>query len=183
MLLPRDTPNPEQITALEQRYGCVDGGACETCILLLHTANDVVGAFCTHLAAHEMSQGRFIVLMLLNRDPEKVFMPSQLAEMCSVTKATMTGLIDGLEREGLVARHPSQEDRRAILVGMSQKGVELMDRILPGHFARVAALMQDLTVDERAEFRRLLAKVREGVGRVKGLNIDAGCAHEECAGG
>ncbi|HEY5552255.1 MAG TPA: MarR family transcriptional regulator [Opitutaceae bacterium] len=182
MLLPRDIPNPDQITALEQRYGCVDGGACETCILLLHTANDVVGAFCTHLSAHEMSQGRFIVLMMLNREPEKVFMPSHLAELCSVTKATMTGLIDGLERDGLVTRHPSQEDRRATFVGLSPKGVELMDRILPGHFARVSTLMQDLTVAERAEFRRLLAKVREGVGRVKGLNVGAGCAHEACAG-
>jgi DNA-binding MarR family transcriptional regulator len=183
MLLPRETPNPDQIAALERRYGCVDGGACETCILLLHTANDVVGAFCTHLSAHEMSQGRFIVLMMLNREPGKLFMSSQLAEMCSVTKATMTGLIDGLEREGLVTRQPSQDDRRATFVGLSQKGLDLMDRILPGHFARVSALMQDLTVDERAEFRRLLAKVREGVGRVKELNVGIGCAHEECAGG
>jgi hypothetical protein len=43
--------------------------------------------------------------------------------------------------------------------------------------------MQDLTVAERAEFRRLLAKVREGVGRVKELNVGIGCVHERCAGG
>jgi DNA-binding MarR family transcriptional regulator len=83
----------------------------------------------------------------------------------------------------LVTRQPSQDDRRATFVGLSRKGVELMDRILPGHFARVAALMQDLTATERAEFRRLLAKVREGVGRVKELNLGIGCAHEGCAGG
>lgn len=183
MLLPRDIPNPEQITALERRYGCVDGGACETCILLLHTANDVVGAFCTHLSAHEMSQGRFIVLMMLNREPDKLFMPSHLAELCSVTKATMTGLIDGLERDGLVTRHPSQEDRRVTLVGLSPSGIELMDRILPPHFERVAALMQDLTATERTELSRLLAKVRKGVGRVRELNGGVESVRAECTGG
>jgi DNA-binding MarR family transcriptional regulator len=170
MLLPRDTPNPDQIAALERRYGCVDGGACEACILLLHTANDVVGAFATHLASHDMSQGRFIVLMMLNREPEKHFMPSQLAELCCVTKATMTGLIDGLERDGLVTRHPSSDDRRATFVSLSPAGLALLDRILPPHFERVAALMQDLSADERKELSRLLAKVRAGVGRVRNLN-------------
>lgn len=170
MLLPRDIPNPEQIAALERRYGCVDGAACEACILLLHTANDVVSAFSTHLAAHDMSQGRFIVLMMLNRDPEKHFMPSQLAELCCVTKATMTGLVDGLERDGLVTRHPSQDDRRATFVSLSPAGLALLDRILPPHFERVAALMQDLSPAERKELSRLLAKVRTGVDRVRHLN-------------
>jgi DNA-binding IclR family transcriptional regulator len=90
-----------------------------------------------------MSQGRFIVLMMLNRDPEKLFMPSQLAELCSVTKATMTGLVDGLEREGLVTRHLAGGPARHARWPVSERAGSL-DRILPPHFERVAALMQDL---------------------------------------
>lgn len=183
MLLPRDIPNPEQIAALERRYGCVDSGACETCILLLHTVNDVVNAFCTHLASHSMSQGRFIVLMMMNRNPDNLFMPSYLAELCAVTKATMTGLIDGLEREGLVARHPSPDDRRVTLIGLSQKGRDFLDKILPPHFERVAALMQDLSGEERKALRELLGKVRAGVERVRELNGGLHIVREECAGG
>jgi DNA-binding MarR family transcriptional regulator len=182
MLLPRDIPNPAQIAALERRYGCVDGAACEACILLLHTANDVVGAFATHLSSHEVSQGRFIVLMMLNREPEKHFMPSQLAEMCCVTKATMTGLVDGLERDGLVTRHPSQDDRRATFVSLSPAGLALLDRILPPHFERVAALMQGLSPEERKDLSRLLAKVRAGVDRVRALNSGLPIVRAECTG-
>ena len=170
MLLPRDLPNPEQIASMERRYGCVDGGACETVITLLQTTNDVITAFSTYLGTHEMSQGRFIVLMILNRDPSRLHMPSQLAELCGVTKATMTGLVDGLENEGLVVRHPSPDDRRVTLVGLSPKGIELLDRILPSHFARVAALLSDLDGDARANLRSLLGKVRAGVARVEELN-------------
>jgi len=183
MLLPRDIPNPDQIAALERRYGCVDSGACETCILLLHTVNDVVNAFCTHLASHDMSQGRFIVLMMMNRSPDNLFMPSQLSELCSVTKATMTGLIDGLEREGLVARHPSPDDRRVTLVGLSQKGRDLLDKILPPHFERVAALMQDLSEGERESLRALLGKVRAGVERVRELNGGPDVVRADCSNG
>ena len=126
MLLPRDIPNPEQIAALEQRYGCIDSGACETCILLLHTVNDVVSSFCTHLASHDMSQGRFIVLMMMNREPDKLFMPSQLAELCSVTKATMTGLVDGLEREyrHVLGQLERAGWRRPAAGGLSAPGVD-----------------------------------------------------------
>lgn len=170
MLLPRDLPNPEQIAAMERRYGCVDGGACETFVRLLQTTNDVIDAFCTHLSAHEISQGRFIVLMILNREPETPVMPSQIAELCGVTKATMTGLVDGLESDGFVARHPSPGDRRATLVGLSPKGRELLDRVLPPHFARVTALLSDLDSSERGALRKLLEKIRAGVLRVRELN-------------
>lgn len=179
MLLPRDIPNPEQIAALEARYGCVESSACEACILLLHTANDVVNAFCTHLASHDMSQGRFIVLMMLNREPDKFVMPTHLAELCSVTKATMTGLVDGLEEEGLVERHPVPEDRRATLVGLSPKGRALVDEILPPHFQRVSALMEDLSESERKTLSTLLSKLRGGVRRVEALN--AGVEHPKPA--
>jgi MarR family transcriptional repressor of emrRAB len=170
MLLPRDLPNPEQIASMERRYGCVDGEACKTVITLLQTTNEVLNAFSTYLSAHEMSQGRFIVLMILNRDPGKLHMPSQLAEQCGVTKATMTGLIDGLEAEGLVARHPSSDDRRVTLIGLSEKGIALLDRILPPHFARVAALLGDLDEGARKSLCSLLNKVRSGVARVEELN-------------
>ena len=93
------------------------------------------------------------------------------------------GLIDGLERDGLVTRHQSEEDRRATLVGLSPGGFALLDRILPPHFERVAALMQDLSPAERKDLSRLLAKVRTGVGRVRQLNGGLEALRAECAGG
>lgn len=175
MLLPRDISNPQHIAALEARYGCVDASACEAALRLLQTANDVVDVFCRYLASHQMSQGRFTVLMILNRDPNRQVMPTELAELCSVTKATMTGLIDGLSRDGLVVRRSAPGDRRATLVGLSKKGRTHLDRMLPAHFKRVAALMEDLGVRDRQALGRLLGKVRGGVLRVATLNERAGC--------
>ena len=58
-----------------------------------------------------LSEGRFIVLFLLDSVPRGVA-PNKLAEQAGVTPATMTGLIDGLERDNLVNRQADPDDRR-----------------------------------------------------------------------
>jgi DNA-binding MarR family transcriptional regulator len=45
-----------------------------------------------------------------------------LASACNCTRATITGLIDGLERKGLVARKPNPNDRRSLLAALTDEG-------------------------------------------------------------
>ena len=49
-----------------------------------------------------------------------------LAEEMSLTPATITGLVDRLERRGLVRRQHDKQDRRAIIVWLAEKGREFM---------------------------------------------------------
>ena len=48
--------------------------------------------------------------MILNRNPEEGLNPSDLAAKCGVTRATMTGLLDSLERKRLIRRESDQAD-------------------------------------------------------------------------
>jgi DNA-binding MarR family transcriptional regulator len=170
VLLPRDTPDPRFLAELKNRFDMVDVSACETVLRLLRTTNDLIEAFCEHLAHHGISQGRFTVLMMLNRAPDSPVMPSQLAERCGVTKASITGLVDSLERDGLVERLPSAEDRRAVFVQLSAKGREFLGRLLPHHFARTNELMSEFTPEDHAAMHHLLEKLARGVTRVAALN-------------
>jgi DNA-binding MarR family transcriptional regulator len=45
-----------------------------------------------------------------------------LADECNCTRATITGLIDVLERKGLVYRQPNPKDRRSILASLTDEG-------------------------------------------------------------
>lgn len=182
MLLPRDTPDPRFLAELKNRFDTVDVASCETVLRLLRTTNDLIEAFCEHLAHHGISQGRFTVLMMLNRTPDAPVMPSQLADTCGVTKATITGLVDGLERDGLVERLPSAEDRRAVFVRLSAKGQDFLQRLLPHHFARTNELMREFTAEDHAAFRILLGKLERGVARVAALNADNRAAPAPSAG-
>jgi DNA-binding MarR family transcriptional regulator len=85
--------------------------------------------------------------------------PAELAEAAGVTRATMTGLVDTLERDGLVRREPNPDDRRMMSVELTSAGEEFIRRMLPGHFQLMAALMQPLTDEERKTLVGLLHKV------------------------
>jgi DNA-binding MarR family transcriptional regulator len=71
----------------------------------------------------------------------------------------MTGLVDTLERDGLVTRQPDRSDRRMLSVTLTAKGHSLLDKILPKHFQRMSALMDPLSEAERKILVQLLGKI------------------------
>lgn len=164
----RDIPKYEAIRARAARYPEVDAGAIETFLLLMRVGSDVMSAFEKYLARHGMSRGTFSVLMVLNRDPSRGLNPSDLANRCGVTRATMTGLLDGLERKGLLRRESEQADRRTILIRLTPKASELLDGMLHDYYRRIAALMGGLTLPEKRAMSEMLVKVDERVSHVHG---------------
>jgi DNA-binding MarR family transcriptional regulator len=166
-LIPKDVPKHEALKAHAARYPDLDPSAVEACIALVRVAGEMVSAFGEHFARHGTSQGRFIILVLLNRDPDQSLSPSALAEMSSVTRATITGLLDGLESDGLVRRVPTASDRRSHSVCLTAKGKRFMNKMMPDHFKRMAGLMSKLNEKERMRLIELLYKVGAGLDAVR----------------
>jgi DNA-binding MarR family transcriptional regulator len=54
---------------------------------------------------------------------------SNLAEQLGVTNRAITGLVDALEREDVVARRPDPDDRRAVRLELTGAGVALVGKI------------------------------------------------------
>lgn len=80
------------------------------------------------LAKHELSgispaQGR-ILFVLWNRDGISI---QELARKTSLGKSTLTSMLDRLEQAGFVKRVPSKEDRRTILIKLTEKDRECQD--------------------------------------------------------
>jgi len=80
-----------------------------------------------------------------------------------VSRANVTGLVDCLERRGLVERAASEEDRRVRLVRMTEAGAGVLEGILPRHYGEMRATLQGLSVKEKSDLGRLLTKLRHGV--------------------
>ena len=121
-----------------------------------------------HFARYGLSQARFVVLMALRRRPDHAATPADLADHAAVTRATMTGLIDGLEGDGLVERTSRTDDRRSVDVHLTKKGLQLLEKILPDHYARIGELMGKLTKAEKKQLTVLLGKMREGIAAASG---------------
>jgi DNA-binding MarR family transcriptional regulator len=85
--------------------------------------------------------------------------PTALAERTAVTPATMTGLIDTLEKDGLVQRLSDPQDRRKVIVSLAPRAHDLLAQILPGHFRLLAAILRPLSLSDRKRLVSLLQVV------------------------
>ena len=85
--------------------------------------------------------------------------PKALSAALLVTSGTMTNRLDRLEARGLVRRLPDPDDRRGLLVELTDEGRELADRAVAVHVAREEQLMSGLTRRERDQLSRLGRKL------------------------
>lgn len=166
MLMLKDLPRYDCLLEAAKEFPDLDPSAVEAFLHLLYSGDECFRATEANFTQHNISQGRFGVLMsLLNRcrrDGEQaVLSPAELAERAGVTRATMTGLVDTLERDGLVTREPASQDRRMLAVCLTPKGRELLHALLPEHFRRIATLMKGLSESERRLLVQLLGKIQE----------------------
>lgn len=167
MMLLKDLPRYETLLNHAQRYANVDPSGTASFLLLLRTSSDILEVFSEQLNQFHMSQGRFTVLILLNRNPIVPLTPADLADRAGVTRATMTGLLDGLESDGLVTRTGQVEDRRRISVSLTPKAISLLEQIMPVYFGMVSGTMAQLNTDEREQLDGLMRKLQSGVVSVQ----------------
>ncbi len=174
-LLLKDLPRYDCLLEAAKEFPDLDPSAAEAFLHLLHTSDEVFAISDRSLAGHNISHGRFGVLMLLWRSvqPRAAKLlgadecvpgprtPAELADAAGVTRATMTGLIDTLERDGYVKREPDPDDRRMMSVLLTSRGEKFMREFLPGHFKAIASIMSTLTETERKTLVRLLVKVQQ----------------------
>ena len=81
-----------------------------------------------------------------------------------VDRGAVTGLVDSLEAAGLVRRQPHPEDRRVSLVELTEKGVSVLDDLLPDHLRGEEEMLAALTEEEQQTLLELLEKVQARLG-------------------
>jgi DNA-binding MarR family transcriptional regulator len=167
MLSLRELPRVETLQEDARRIPTLDPQSVLAFLSILVVAGDVERRMEAHFARYGLSQGRFVVLMLLNRRKEAMS-PAELADAADVTRATVSGLLDVLESDGLVARSSRKGDGRMIDVRITKKGRELLESSLPDHYQRIGSFVADLTRAEKKTIIELMAKVRDRFAREAG---------------
>ncbi|MFA3783768.1 MarR family winged helix-turn-helix transcriptional regulator [Melioribacteraceae bacterium 4301-Me] len=83
----------------------------------------------------------------------------KISEELMVTGANITCVMDNLEKEGLVERIHSKEDRRVILADLTEKGKAKINSIMPTYLENISAITNALSEQEHKELINLLAKL------------------------
>lgn len=163
MLQLRDLPSVETLEKFAARYPVADVTAISSFLHLLRVATDLSLALDACLSEHGLLQGRWWVLILLMREDNKTSTPSLLAEKAGVSRATMTGLLDGLARDGLVERVFDEKDRRSVTVTLTESGQAKLDDVMPDYYARLRACMAGVDEDARQALEQTLSKISLGL--------------------
>jgi len=117
MALPFD-PIAEAARQWEHRFGPADDMAAVTSVMRVQQL----------LKPYRLSFARYEALVLLTFARSRALPMSAMGERLMLHPASVTGIVDRLERDGLVMRSAHPTDRRTTLVSLTASGTELVGR-------------------------------------------------------
>ena len=104
---------------------------------LLRAADTVWNASRVFFERWDLSPSQFNVLNLLRLNRAGLSQ-SDLGRQLIMHRSNVTGLVDRLERRGLVARREVRADRRAYRVVLTRAGTRMLGKILPRYYREAA---------------------------------------------
>ena len=118
------------------------------------------------LAGFGLSEGRFAVLLLLEKrmlDARPALNPAEIAEKLGVTRATVTGLIAGLERQEFLAREADASDGRRVRLSLTPAGADVIAQVLPLYSQWLGGALRGVSPEAAATFASVLAQMADNL--------------------
>lgn len=133
-------------------------------LLMLWLCDDIEQCANARLAPFGLSESKFDVLMFFGLAERglvesQAITPSNIAEYFGVTRSTVTGLLDWLEKRDLLRRKLSTEDRRSFALELTDEGRTLLDQALPAFWDMCESLTSGLDEAECQVLQKVLAKL------------------------
>lgn len=128
--------------------------------------------FAQHLSQHGLTVPQYFTLLTLLRSHRRCAM-HQLAEATRLDAATMTGIVDRLERLGLVERYRNPLDRRVVLVQPTDRARVLLQEIRLERQRAVARMFDTFEDGEITQLLSLLERLLAALdGQMNELSND-----------
>jgi homoprotocatechuate degradation regulator HpaR len=124
-------------------------------MLLLRAREAVMSRFRPLLAMHGLTEQQWRILRVLRE--QNGLEARQLASRTLLLQPSATGIVDRMERDGLVERRRDPDDRRKVTIWLTRKARRLYDRVAPlneREYARMQARF------ETGEWERLYQALR-----------------------
>jgi MarR family 2-MHQ and catechol resistance regulon transcriptional repressor len=136
--------------------------ALDAYITLMRAADSVTARTSKAMTAHDLTVSQFGALEALHHLGP--LQSSQLARKLLKTGGNITMVVDNLARRGLVERHRLEDDRRCVVVQLTDSGSRFIKRVFPAVLASIVQELSVLEPREQEELRRLARKLGHGSG-------------------
>jgi MarR family transcriptional regulator, negative regulator of the multidrug operon emrRAB len=127
------------------------------CRLLLQIGRELSAMFEQQIKPFGLAEAEFRVLTTLFSQPGGVAHPSDLCARASQSPANMSRISDALVSRGLITRVLSVQDRRRMVLRITEEGEEFVRELLPKLFAPLRTMLKNFP---EAEQRSLIAQLK-----------------------
>ena len=112
-----------------------------------------------HIKGLGLTLTQFDVIATLGNQPPMSC--KQLGEKTLVTKGTLTGVLERLEVKGLIQRQLNAEDARSQLIGLTQEGQALIEKVFPVHLEYLNQAFKKLTPEQLKQLEESLKLLKD----------------------
>lgn len=108
---------------------------------------------------YDLTPAQFDVIATLGNTPGLSM--GDIGEKTLITKGTLTGVVDRLEKKGIVNREVPPENRRSVIVSLTPEGNELFGQVFPAHIADIHQHLGTVDTSEMELMQVLLKRLQQ----------------------
>ena len=146
-------------TDFEKRYPDSSAKATECAMNLVLTAELLEKRIASLIQPFNLSPATGLVLSIL-ADSETPVPPKNIAERLIISRASVTSLLDSLEKRGFVKRQPNISDRRMILVELTDSGRQVANKFRPIVHQHQKVWLNALNEKEQEQLIKMLQRLQ-----------------------
>ena len=158
--LPSEPP-PSVMAVLRNRFSGREQQAFGAVFVLRTTAQQIDNAVTEWMADSAATPARFQILMLLWAARGRGVPHKEIVAALGVTRATVSGLMAALKRDGVVTSAVASEDHRNLLASLTPKGEAIVEKAVELNRARLRTAFTTLSSDEVTTLTALLERLRQ----------------------
>lgn len=111
------------------------------------------------LAPYELTHTQYKILMLLCREPDRLLRQIDIETHFGMTNPTVTGILQNLEKKGLIRRIPNPDDKRSKLLTLTEQTLAMKEELCALGESIERQITANLSEDESLQLIELLKKI------------------------
>lgn len=160
MFLLDDLPNQKTMKNFSKLYPEMDILTTAACLRMFKVASVILRELEKHFVTHDLSQARFLALIILEREPTKQQMPVEIANKMGTSKKNTARLLEFMKEGGLISISAHESDGRASTVKINAKGTKALSKAMPGYYEIMNKAMAKLDKKSKLSLIRILDQVK-----------------------
>ena len=129
------------------------------CFSIGRVSRHMTRVYRKRLSQYSLSQPQFFLLIALYEEDDMLI--TRLAEKVALDKSTLTGILDRLERDGLIVRLANPDDRRALYVHLTEHARSLQNDLTQIYNETNQLFLLHVTGQEHVVFDKILEKLEK----------------------